>query len=233
MNKKTEHKILHICKTYIFVSLVACLMAGLRFIHTENIRYLFYISNLLLAWLPFICSIFIMYIYNKIKTNKKGSIILCLGLFFWLIFYPNAPYLITDFIHISVYNYAFKVKDILDFQTNFWIWYDFIAIALFVWLGLMLGFISLRINQLIILDRYNKVISWIFVTMISFLSGYGIYLGRFVRWNSWDIIINPLRLMKFVISDLKLETIMFTLIFGMFLLLSYILTWKTSSLVEY
>ncbi len=228
-----KQKILPICKTYIFVSLMACLMAGFRFIQTENIRYLFYISNLLLAWIPFMCSIFIMYIYNNTKTNKKRSIILCLGLFVWLIFYPNAPYIITDFIHISVYNYGFKVKDTLDFQTNFWIWYDFIAIALFVWLGLMLGFISLRINQLIVMDKYNKVKSWIFVIMISFLSGYGIYLGRFVRWNSWDIIINPLRLIKFVIDDLKVESINFAFIFGVFLLLSYIITWKPSSLVDY
>jgi uncharacterized membrane protein len=218
-------KLISIFSVFFLVTMMAVVMATNGSYKLNTYRYYIYVWNMFLAWIPFVFSLIVHNRYYKGKGIINSILIfICMGI--WLLFYPNAPYIITDFIHISVSNYPFKIEDTLEFQRNFRIWYDFILIAFCALIGYLLGVASLYLNQIIVKDKFNNLISWIFVIIVSFLSGYGIYLGRFVRFNSWDIISNPMKLFGYIINSFKLEAIYFTLMFGMVLLFTYILVYN-------
>jgi Predicted membrane protein len=136
----------------------------------------------------------------------------------WVFFYPNAPYLITDFIHLSRIKFYFA-RD--GYNMDFIVWYDLVMFSLFILTGFLLGFVSLYLIQRLLADRFNKVIGWLSVIGTLFLSSFGIYLGRFIRWNTWDIIANPAALLDSILGSLHRYAFAFTVTFGLFLLLIY------------
>jgi uncharacterized membrane protein len=222
-------RLVSLFNVFFLVTIIAVAMAlNGCYIHLTY-RYYIYIWNMFLAWIPFVFSLLIHYMYYSSK-GKANNIIILICMFIWLLFYPNAPYILTDFIHISVFKYSFRIEDTLEFQRNFWIWYDFILITFCALIGYLLGVVSLYLNQLIIKDKFNNFISWIFVSIVSILSGYGIYLGRFIRFNSWNIVSNPMKLFRYIITSFKLESMYFSLMFGMILLFTYLLIY---SLINY
>jgi uncharacterized membrane protein len=167
--------------------------------------------NLFLAWLPYLFSIWAA-TSEKISPGKWWLLILPGGL--WLIFFPNAPYLMTDFLH-------------LEHRPPIPLWYDILLITSFAWSGLFLAIGSLRTMQLLTKKYLGGFISWLFVAIALGFSGLGIYLGRFERWNSWDLILQPRR----ILHDLKtylaapsdnLRFFVFTLLFTSFLLVCYL-----------
>lgn len=205
---------------FFLISLVGGLMVVIRVLYSGHIRYAFLIWNLFLAWVPYGIAVVVRRMYRRREGSRK--ILWLLG-GIWLFFYPNAPYIITDFIHLTVKPYfAFESYVGCVMNEDFMIWYDFIMIALFSWLGFLLGFVSLYAMQQIIAVRYNRVWSWGLVIIVSFLSGFGIYLGRFIRWNSWDVLFNPLSLLRSVLGNLHLQSLAFSVLFGGFLLLIYL-----------
>jgi len=112
--------------------------------------------------------------------NKNISVALLIAS--WLLFFPNAPYILTDLFHLQYRS------------TSRTIWFDLIEILSFAWAGLLFGLLSLMdIEYLLLLKFKTKITSFIIITFL-FMSGFGIYLGRFLRWNSWDIISNPIGL---------------------------------------
>ncbi|CAH2212662.1 DUF1361 domain-containing protein [Tepidibacter aestuarii] len=218
-------RLISIFSVFFLVTMMAVVMATNRSYKLNTYKYYIYIWNMFLAWIPFIFSLIVHNMYYKGKGNINNILIfICMCI--WLLFYPNAPYIITDFIHISVSKYPFKIEDTLEFQRNFWIWYDFILIAFCALIGYLLGVASLYLNQIIVKDKFNNLVSWIFVSIVSFLSGYGIYLGRFVRFNSWDIVSNPIKLFGYIINSFKLEAIYFSLMFATVLLFTYVLVYS-------
>ncbi|HEY4154753.1 MAG TPA: DUF1361 domain-containing protein [Puia sp.] len=143
----------------------------LRILYTKEYAYAFYIWNTFLAIIPFLCS-------RKLGSqNRMGlkSILLIGG---WLLFFPNAPYLVTDLFHFTV-------------RTGTPAWFDMILVSSSSWNGLALGIFSLlQVEQF--LNRHFKEIRVRFISYaFILLCGYGIYLGRFLRFNSWDIVTNP------------------------------------------
>ena len=100
----------------------------------------------------------------------------------WLLFFPNAPYILTDIIH-------------LNSRSQRYYWADLILILLFALTGLVLGFLSLFLMQRIVARRFGWPTGWLFVCVVAVLSGFGIYAGRFLRWNSWDVVFSPLNLL--------------------------------------
>src|SRR5262249_22497374 len=100
----------------------------------------------------------------------------------WLVFFPNAPYLITDIIHLRPRAYA-------PF------WFDLIVLVAFAWTGFILGLVSLVLMQEVIRSFAGGLVSWLFAFIALALSSFGIYLGRFLRWNSWDLLLNPFALL--------------------------------------
>jgi uncharacterized membrane protein len=175
------------------------LLLFVRFYYTKELAYGFYIWNTFLAVLPLLFSRSLLKL-NKFNL-KAVVLVVC-----WLAFFPNAPYMITD-----VFHYTEKPPVPL--------WYDLLLVITAAWNGLLLGIISLmQIEQF--LSRHLRAI-WVKITvLISFvLCGYGIYIGRYLRFNSWDAVISPNKLIyTFATHVFKPQEHMmiwaFTLLFG-------------------
>ena len=97
----------------------------------------------------------------------------------WLIFYPNAPYMITDLIHVNA--------------ESSYVIYDALIIFSFAMLSLFFGFYSIKMVQNVIQEIWNKKVARIAVAASIVLSSFGIYLGRILRLNSWDIFTEPIK----------------------------------------
>ena len=139
-----------------------------------NHYFRFLIWNLFLAFIPYIISTWLAY-YTQ---TKKSIMVIGGATALWLLFFPNAPYILTDLFHLRP-------------RSEIPYWYDLLLILSFAWNGLILAFVSLTEMQQVFSKLFNKVTSWLFVITTLCLSAFGIYLGRYLRWNSWDIITNP------------------------------------------
>jgi len=155
------------------------LLAG-RIIYSGNSTYIFLTWNLFLALIPLAISTVLTVYGHGIRNYKFWK----LGFVFliWLLFFPNAPYIITDLFHLH------KGSTVPQ-------WYDLVLILSFAWNGLMLACASLFDMQELFIQRFNRFAGWVFVGTTLFISSFGIYLGRFQRFNSWDILQRPFRLM--------------------------------------
>ncbi len=158
-----------------FLLFIAALLL-MRIVYADNLRYVFLLWNLFLAWIPFQLGI-------AITLNKPaGKWIKYILLACWLLFFPDALYIITDLIHLE--NSGDKVP----------VWFDAILLFTSSLAGLLMAFVSLY--QVEVFLRKNlpaKHINTILVAAL-FLGSFGVYLGRFLRWNSWDIVANPVSL---------------------------------------
>ena len=142
----------------------------IRIIMSNELTYIFLGWNLFLAWIPFALS-------QKLHFVKsRWKLFFLIGL--WLLFLPNAPYIITDFLHL-------KQRAPIPY------WYDILLLFSAALNGLLLGLSSLLTVEKFLLNRYGSKISGIIMLCSFFLCAFGIYIGRYLRWNSWDIIVNP------------------------------------------
>lgn len=181
-----------------------------RIIVTNTPTYIFLNWNLFLAFIPWFLSTYAI-IYKS--TNKYFLAIL---IFTWLLFFPNSPYILTDLFHLRN-------------NKSAPIWFDLMLILSFAWNGLLYGFISLMDIEKIISSYINK--KWINLMSISFLflGAFGIYLGRFLRWNSWDIFQNPFGLYN-DIADRFLNPIDHPRTWGMTIIMGLVLNFMYFSL---
>ena len=148
-----------------------------RIIYSGTFNFIFLSWNIFLAWIP--CQL--SYMLLKTDPQKKWQQRFLLAT--WLLFFPNALYIITDLIH-------------LDLETSVPKWFDVILLFTSAVVGLMLAFISLfRIEKYLANTISEKKLPWL-ILGILFLGSFGVYLGRFLRWNSWDILSNPLGLIS-------------------------------------
>lgn len=192
---------------------VSVFLVAMRISVSGEKSFSFLVWNLFLAIVPLGISYFI-YTYYEYRNRRIGLLFFIL-LVVWLLFFPNAPYIVTDFVHLRVRN-------------SIPIWFDILMIFSFSWCGLFSGFISLRITQLLLNDKINHWFGWAFVVCISPLTVLGICIGRFYRWNSWDLLKNPrvlfldsLEFLQIVFNNWKLLTVLGFISFGM--ILSYLL----------
>ena len=130
--------------------------------------------NLFLAWIPFVLA---LALYDAARRRASTTLLLALG-GVWLVFLPNAPYIATDVIWLG------------DLGTGTH-WYDPILIAVAAGLGLVLGFLSLYLVQTVVAERVGRVAGWTVAMAALVLSGLGVYLGRYERWNSWEVLTEP------------------------------------------
>ncbi|MGF2413008.1 MAG: DUF1361 domain-containing protein, partial [Ferruginibacter sp.] len=139
--------------------------------------FIFLIWNLFLAWIPFTISTFFKMIAN---ADKWKQVIVFSA---WLIFFPNALYIVTDLIH-------------LEQETSVPKWYDAVLLFSSSAIGVIMAFVSLLQVERYLAHKFNRTVVQVIVFSILFLGSFGVYLGRFLRWNSWDIISNPLGLLS-------------------------------------
>lgn len=136
--------------------------------------YMFLIWNLFLAAMPLFFSSLLL----GAEKVTRSKIIFGGLLVSWLLFFPNAPYILTDLFHLRK-------------RVNIPLWFDLVLLFSFAWNGLVLGFMSLKQIHGVVQKRMGVVAGWICVISALGLSSFGIYLGRYLRWNSWDILAQP------------------------------------------
>ena len=171
--------------------------------------YDFLMWNLILAWVPFLCSLWAASLRRRFPWWS-----LPIPLFVWLIFFPNAPYIVTDFLHL-------RERELIP------IWYDTILVAAFAWSGVFLAVASLHIVQSLARSYVGRAWSWMLVGVTLALSGLGIYLGRFLDWNSWDLLLHPRLVLGDVLTRVlnpfdHLGAVGMTILFAAFVFVCYV-----------
>jgi uncharacterized membrane protein len=209
----------------VFVLLnVGCAMCiGLvlaRVAYSDSGRHLGLIWNLFLAWIPFMLAYF-----AHAVSWRRATLYLIIPViaFLWLIFFPNAPYMLTD------------LQDLSRRATEAPLWYDVIIVVWCSWTGMLLGVISLYLMQDIIVRSFGRTAGWVFVFVISGLSSFGVYIGRFVRLNSWDILQNPGETAQEILGiviDPSRRLAAFTLLYTVFFLFVFLLLYSFSHMLR-
>lgn len=171
----------------------------------QSFYLLFLVWNLFLAVIPFAITT------TLISKSKPSKITMLLSFGVWLLFLPNAPYIITDLLHLRS-------------SQQYLMWLDVLVIVSFAFNGLILFMLSLSDMEKL-LKLYLKP-NVVFASMIAIfgLTAFGVYLGRFLRYNSWEIINNPIGLFSDIINIIfqpNIEAWIFTLTFGAFLAMTY------------
>jgi len=177
-----------------------------RILVTQTAFYGFLIWNLILAGIPFLISSYIFH-SEKIKGKK---ILLVTASVVWLLLLPNAPYILTDFLHFKK-------------ESSMPEWYDLLLLATFSLSGLVFGLMSMFDMHKDWKDTFSNKTAWLFIFCCSLLSGFGIYIGRYLRYNSWDVLSNPIDLVIDLLPLLfELRAVGFSLGYGLFLFLFYL-----------
>lgn len=174
---------------------------------TQSVYLFFLIWNLMLAILPYLISTYLS--MDSSRNNKWTNALLT---FIWLAFLPNTFYIITDLVHIV------KSKGNLFYL-------DLIIISSFAVTGFLLGLLSIiEMEKTIIKFNFSSKIIRHGLFIICLLNGLGIYIGRVLRFNSWDILSNPIDLFSTIQSELiSIETLLFSGLFGTFIYLALII----------
>ncbi|MBM4428698.1 MAG: DUF1361 domain-containing protein [Chloroflexi bacterium] len=201
--------------------LVCILLVAARVAYTDSIRHTGLIWNLFLAWIPFILA----YFAHAISWKRIWLyLIIPIVAILWLLFFPNAPYMLTDLQDLA-----------RSGGVGAPLWYDVLIVVWCSWTGMLLGVISLYLMQDIVLRTFGRVSGWLFVFVISGLSSFGIYIGRFVRLNSWDILQNPtetaIEILGLVI-DPSMRLAAFTVLYTFFFLFVYLLLYSFSHMLH-
>lgn len=163
-----------LCAGCFTLSIARCFISG-------SPHFLFLNWNLFLAGIPLLLSRLMLYnarpqMEGGSGTITKGKLFLLLPM--WLLFFPNAPYILTDLFHLG--NTRIMPK-----------WFDLMMILLFAWAGLFAGFKSLQDIQRMLTRFMSYRKSMLVVVVLLFVAAFGVYIGRFERWNSWDLITHP------------------------------------------
>ena len=156
------------------LSLFSVALIVVRYVYSSEPLFGGLIWNLFLAWIPFGLSIVI---YDRHRAGARPVALLPVaGL--WLLFLPNAPYILTDFKHLVP-------SPVVP------LWVDIVVIAAPAWTGLLLGFLSLYLVQSVVRSLAGARVAWVAAVGVLGLASFGIYLGRVLRWNSWDVLADP------------------------------------------
>ncbi|MBS1510587.1 MAG: DUF1361 domain-containing protein [Bacteroidetes bacterium] len=159
---------------FAFFALIAIMMA-IRFIYTGGQGFVFLVWNLFLAWIPYVISSKFSVLIAAPPWQQFTALI-C-----WFVFYPNALYIVTDLIH-------------LDLDTIVPKWFDAILLFTASIAGLLMGFVSLLRLEFYLSFKMKPQFVHVVMIAVLFFGSFGVYLGRFLRWNSWDVLQNPLHL---------------------------------------
>jgi uncharacterized membrane protein len=185
-------------------------LLAVRLVHSNTASYAFLVWNLFLAAIPFGASLVAEAIdaWRRVRPLQWGSLVV------WLLFLPNAPYIITDFIHLKN-------------RPPIPLWYDVLLLLSCAGTGLLLGYASVMIVHRIVARHYGVVAGWATTLVALFLSAFGMYLGRFLRWNSWEALTDPLPLFSDIARRMMNplqhpKTFAVTGLFGIALCLGYI-----------
>lgn len=165
----------------LFMGVLSIFCFGLSLFRMEysgTRHFLFLNWNLFLAFVPWFFTVIL-----AMSPNLQKSRLAVFGMLgIWLVFFPNASYILTDLFHLS-------------HHSSMPIWFDLVLILSFAWTGLLYGFLSLWNLEALMEQFLSKRTITLLSVFLLFVSSFGIYIGRYLRWNSWDILHHPTKLM--------------------------------------
>lgn len=173
----------------------------------------YFLWNTFLGVLPLGFSLLALDSYDK----KRPFLLTLLFFGSWLFFFPNAPYMITDLIHLNQNTYYSQQ----GLYTNLQPWVALVHLFLGIVACLIIGYSSLYLLQSAVVQRWSSAVGWGFVSVVSLLTGIAIYIGRFLRFNSWDVLFRPHRLLLLLWENLSVNTVLFFLLFALMTFGSY------------
>jgi uncharacterized membrane protein len=159
-------------------------MIAVRVAYTGNDYYTNLMWNLFLAWVPLGLAVYVYDGYRRLSRLRLWA-----GGALWLLFFPNALYIVTDFRWLRE-------------AAGAPVWYDIVLVSAAAWCGLLLGFASLYLMQEVVRDVLGSARAWGFALAALGLGAFGVYLGRFERWNSWDVFTRPGHMAQSVLPTL-------------------------------
>lgn len=185
---------------------------------THQFVHLMMIWNLFLAVLPLLFA----YFYCRSSEKKQVLMARIFGLL-WLCFFPNSPYLITDFIHLQGITFIYDIPSVyspVSYSTALLAWMSLIQIGIAVIAGIGTGMLSFALMEQQILQTWGRMTALMTNVMFCLVSGYSVYVGRFLRLNSWDIL-KPLSLLHKLSMSINRFTVEFSLLFAFFIFMVY------------
>jgi uncharacterized membrane protein len=201
-------------------SAICVVMVLARNAYSSTGQYRSLVWNLFLAWIPFVLA-YLAYILSWRRWLLY--LILPIFAFLWLIFFPNAPYILTDLQHLN------------EQTSNVPLWYDVILLVWFSWTGMLLGIVSLNLMQEIVKRQISRWLGWVFVFVVAGLSSAGVYIGRFIRLNSWDILQDPTGTAENLwnwLQDPSLRSVGFIGLYTLFFLFAYFTIYAFGHLLQ-
>lgn len=155
-------------------AMFSVLMVMARIVYTGERTFIFLVWNLFLAYVPFFITGWLQNRPNWIEVRWKfAAAFLC-----WLVFVPNSFYIITDLFHLRSF-YSMPM------------WFDLALILSFAWNGILLGILSVRDMERMTRLHLGYRNEFYFIFPIMFLNAFGVYIGRYLRFNTWDILASP------------------------------------------
>jgi len=194
---------------------VGVTLVAARFVVSHQFAYFNLVWNIFLAWLPLGFAL----LAGRFRGSRRYFF--ACG-FLWLLFLPNSPYLVTDLVHLKP-------------RPPVPLWFDILLVQSFVLTGLLLGFLSVYLMHRLVSHSFGWRTGWIFTCVILALAGFGVYLGRFKRWNSWDLFLNPVELSSYIGGVVlhpraNKTAVAFSMLCATFLLLTYLAFYALTAL---
>ncbi|CAI6083448.1 hypothetical protein PAECIP112173_03918 [Paenibacillus sp. JJ-100] len=166
-------------------------------IKSDTNMYQFLTWDIFLAWVPYIISLCISYTFNK-KVTKMSLIWMVPLSASWLFFLPNSAYLFTEILHSFRY---FNTQGETQFWINIDFWYNLTLTFAVAVLGLLLSTCSIIQIHEVLNKLVSKYSNMLVVGILLLLSSLGVYIGRFNRWNSWDVLSKPGQIVLDIVND--------------------------------
>lgn len=188
----------------VLLSILATTMLGARIHVGESTTHVYLAFNLVLAWIPYLLSLAAFTFWSPRRWILESVLGVC-----WLAFFPNAAYLVTDLVHLA--------------PRGVPLWYDVLLLATFAVSGLFIAMCSLRTMQSIWDAQFGRFGGWLLTLGAIALNAVGIYLGRFERWNSWDLATRPDRVLADAMAAVDAKRfVVFSALYAAFVLVAYV-----------
>lgn len=210
-----------VVKLFLYATIVGAIFFVLAALRNSSSEFWYLLYNLGLAWIPLVCSVWLVSLLRRHAWTDWLPLAITVV---WLAFLPNTFYMITDYIHLHDVPRIDEVFDVLMFTS-------------IILPGVLLGFASLGLIHRELRKRLPAAQTWRLIMAVLLVTSLAIYVGRQLRWNSWDIIINPAGII-FDVSDIIMypadhgEAYIMTGAFFAVLATTYYLGWRAFQLLR-
>ncbi len=183
---------------------------AIRVLGTGRVTFVFLAWNLFLAGLPYLLAAGLVARWSTRRRIEPIGVVIFIA---WLALLPNAPYVLTDFMHLQ------------RSDPRLW-WYDVMLLATCAGTAWALGLVSLAMVHGVLRQAIGQLRARLVVVLVCVLAAIGVYLGRFLRFNSWDVVVAPGALVEGIAAHFwapteHRRTYAFVAFFSALLVLSY------------